>query len=167
MLIAEDLLLLLTDDDTGRLVVSGTVVDTALAGAQLVELSLARRVELDERKRLAVLDTASTGDEVLDRALELVQRKQGKKASAVMSGLAKGVRGELYDRLVATGFLRMEQGTVLGLFARRRWPTASADHEAATRRRLTSALVQGTAPEPRDASLVALLHALRATVTST
>ena len=53
-----------------------------------------------------------------------------------------------------------EQDRVLGLFPTTRWPTSSADHEAAVLRAVTSALVQGTTPEPRDA---ALLHALRST----
>ena len=36
MLIAEDLLLLLTDDETGKLAASTTLVDIALGGALLV-----------------------------------------------------------------------------------------------------------------------------------
>ena len=44
MHLAEDLLLLLTDDDTGKLTASGAEVDVALGGALLVELALAERV---------------------------------------------------------------------------------------------------------------------------
>jgi len=40
MLLAEDLLLLLTDDDTGKLAASSTEVDVALGGALLAELAL-------------------------------------------------------------------------------------------------------------------------------
>ena len=42
-LLAEDLLLLLTDDHTGKLVAPGTEVDVALAGALLMELTLSTR----------------------------------------------------------------------------------------------------------------------------
>ncbi|HYO38825.1 MAG TPA: GPP34 family phosphoprotein [Nocardioidaceae bacterium] len=163
MLLAEDLLLLLTDDSTGRLLVSGAEMDIALAGAQLVELSLAGRVDIDGSKRLVVLDGSPTGDAVLDRALEIVARREGKKPSAVMGELGRGIRPTLYERLAASGVLRREEGTMLGVFPIRRWPTASADHEAAVRRALTAALVQGATPQPRDGALVALLHALRAT----
>lgn len=163
MLLAEDLLLLLTDDETGRLVVSGSEMDIALAGAQLVELTVAARIDIDDRKRLVVLDGSPTGDEVLDRALDVVQRREGKKPSAVINELGKGLRHELYERLTASGILRSEHGKVLGIFPTTSWPTSSADHEAAVRRALTTVLVQGLTPEPRDGSLIALVHALRAT----
>ncbi len=162
MLLAEDLLLLLTDDDTGRLV-AGSTVDLALGGAQLVELAMLRRVDIDERKRLVVLDASPTGDAVLDHALEVAQRHAGRKPASVVGELGKKVRERLYERLTAAGILRVEHGKVLGVFPTTRWPTVSADHEAAVRRGLTGDLVHGLTPEPRDAALVALLHALRVT----
>ncbi|MEP7091142.1 MAG: GPP34 family phosphoprotein, partial [Nocardioidaceae bacterium] len=130
---------------------------------EVVELSLIGRVDLDDRRRMVVRDPSPTGDELLDRALATVRRKAGKKPSAVINELGKKLRGELAERLAATGVLRAEKGKVLGIFPTTAWPTSSADHEAAVRRSLTSALVEGTTPEPRDGALVALLHALRAT----
>lgn len=162
MLLAEDLLLLLTDDSTGRLLVAGAEMDLALAGAQLVELSLSGRVDL-EAKRLVVRDGSSTGDAVLDSALAVVRRREGRKVSAVMGELGRRIRPALYQRLSDSGVLRCEEGRVLGVFPTRRWPTASADHEAALRRALTAALVRGEPLEERGRALVALLHALRAT----
>jgi hypothetical protein len=162
MLLAEDLLLLLTDDETGKLVVSGSEVDVALGGAQLLDLSLTGHVGVED-KRLVVLDSSGTGDELLDQALETVRGRAGKKPSSVVSPLGEKLRGRLYERLAASGVLRAEHGKVLGLFPTTKWPTSSADHEAAVRRALTSALVQGTTPEPREGALVALLHAVRST----
>jgi Golgi phosphoprotein 3 (GPP34) len=43
LLLAEDLLLLLTDDRTGKLVIASNQVDIALGGAMLVELALVER----------------------------------------------------------------------------------------------------------------------------
>jgi len=163
MLLAEDLLLLLTDDATGTLVVSGSEADVALGGAQLVELTLLGRVDIDERKRLVVRDSSPVDDELLAGALATVQEREGKKPSSVIERLSRKLRTRLYERLAASGVLRAEEGKVLGLFPTTRWPTSSADHEAAVRRAVTSALVQGTTPEPRDAALIALLHALRST----
>jgi hypothetical protein len=163
VLLAEDLLLLLTDDETGKAVVSGSELDIALGGAQLVELSLAGRVDIDDRKRLVVVDASPTGDALLDRAVDVVQRREGKKPSAVVGELGKKLRPALQERLVAAGILREEKGKILGLFPTTRWPAASADHETAVRRALDVVLVHGRPPEPRDASLIALLHALKAT----
>ena len=163
MLLAEDLLLLLTDDVSGRLVVSGSYVDVALGGAQLVDLSLTGRVDIDDRKRLVVLDGSPLGETLLDDALVVVQRHAGKKPSAVIAPLGKRLRPALYERLERTGILRCEHGKVLGLFPTTSWPTAAAEHEAVVRRVLVGLLVHGLTPEPRPAALVALLHALRCT----
>ena len=163
MLLAEDLLLLLTDDRTGRLVVNKAHVDVALGGAQLIELSLAHRVDLDDRKRLVILDASPTGDPLLDSALAILQHRAGKKPSAALGPLGKGLRPRLYDRLTAAGILRVDHGKVLGLFPTTSWPTASGGRESVVRRDLVGQLVQGLTPEPRTAALVALLHALRVT----
>ena len=46
MLLAEDLLLLVTDDASGRLSAPGTQVDIVLGGANLAELTLLSKVGL-------------------------------------------------------------------------------------------------------------------------
>jgi Golgi phosphoprotein 3 (GPP34) len=110
-----------------------------------------------------VRDGSPTGDELLDHALGVVSGKQGKKPPVVLGPLGKNLRERLYARLTECGILRAQHDKVLGLFPRHRWPTASADHEATVRRALVAGLVTGTTPDPRDAALVALLHALRLT----
>ena len=96
MLIAEDLLLLLTADDTGKLAADSTNTDMALGGALLAELALTERVDIagpDERVRegrLVVRDASPTGDSVLDEALATVlptpacceRRRAGSSASS-------------------------------------------------------------------------------------
>ena len=167
MLIAEDLLLLLTDDDTGKLVASGTMVDIALGGALLVELALLHRVEVEEsgdgnrHGRLVVSDGSRIGDDVLDEALATVTRKEGKKAQSVVTALTKGTRARLYGRLVAAGVLRAENGRVLGIIPARRWPSQEVGHEAGVHAELVAALRRGTATDERTGALIALLSALR------
>ena len=168
MLIAEDLLLLLTDDDTGKLAGSGTQVDLALGGALLVELALLKRVDVagpDEpvgEGRLVVRDAGRTGDGLLDEALATVSGKAGKAPQSVVAALGKGTRGRLYERLAEGGLLRADEGRVLGIFRSPRWPTKDAGHEAAVRVALVTALRQGMATDSRIGALVALLHALNA-----
>jgi hypothetical protein len=161
MLLAEDLLLLLTDDATGKLVVPSAQADVALGGANLVELTLMGRVGVDDRKRIVVPDPSPTGNQVLDAALEIVSDRQGKKPKSVVGPLGKHLRAALYDRLVAEGILRAEESKVLGVIPVHRWPAEQAEHEASVRTQVTQVLVQGTTPEPRTAALIALLHALK------
>jgi hypothetical protein len=166
LLLAEDLLLLLTDDDTGKLTASSTEVDVALGGALLVELALMDRVDVagaDERVRegrLVVRDANPTGDGLLDEALAIVEHKERKKPKSVVARLGKGVRLRLYDRLVQGGVLRAEGDRVLGIFPTHRWPAADAAHEVSVRTGLATGLRDGATTDERIGALVALLHAL-------
>lgn len=168
MLLAEDLLLLLTDDDTGRLAASGTAVDVALGGALLVELALADRVDVagaDERVRegrLVVRDPSPTGDVLLDEALAVVERREGKRPQGVVARLGRRVRARLYERLVQGGALRADDDRVLGILPRHRWPAQDPAHESAVRAGLATALRAGATTDPRTGALVSLLLALRA-----
>ena len=167
MLIAEDLLLLVTDDASGRLSAQEAQVDAGLGGATMVELTLMRKVDLsgetDEGKpgRIVVLDASPPGDDVLDAALEILSAHQGKKPAAVIKPLSKNLRRTLYERLAASGVVRAEQGRALGIFPVHRWPAQDASHETEVRRLVTQALTQQTAPDTRTATLIALLHTLK------
>jgi hypothetical protein len=94
MLLAENLLLLVTDDASGRLRVPREQLDLALGGANLVELTLMGSVDLSaeggagKAGRLVVRDSSPAGDEVLDAALRIVLAIAAavKAAAAASSG---------------------------------------------------------------------------------
>ena len=167
MLLAEDLLLLVTDDTSGRLSAPVAQVDAGLGGANLVELTLLNKVDLsgerDQGKpgRIIVRDPSAMGDEVLDAALGILITRQGSKPSAVIRPLSKSLRQRLYQRLAGSGMIRPERGRTLGIFPARTWPAHDARHEEQVRQLVTQALVQQTAPDARTAALIALVHALR------
>ena len=87
MPLAEDLLLLLTDDRSGRLSVTAAQVDIAVGGANLVELTLAGKIDLtgegDQGRpgRMVVRDAAPPGDPVLDTALQTLVALSGIEAA--------------------------------------------------------------------------------------
>ena len=167
MLLAEDLLLLVTDDASGRLSAPGAQVDAGLGGANLVELTLLGKVDVSgeqdqgRRGRVVVRDPSPPGDDVLDAALRILVERQGSKPSAVIRPLGKNLRPALYQRLAAGGVLRAGQARALGIFPTRTWPTQDPSHEAEVRQLVTQALVQTAAPDERTAALIALLHALK------
>jgi len=166
MLLAEDLLLLVTDDASGRLSAPAERVDAGLGGANLVELTLRNKVDLTgeqdpgRRGRIIVRDRSPAGDAVLDAALEILVARQGKKPSTLIKPLSKNLRRTLYQRLADRGVVRAERGRVLGVFPVRRWPAEDASEEAEVRRLMTQALVQQEAPDTRTAALIALAHAV-------
>src|SRR5215470_9247560 len=77
MLLAEDLLLLVTDDASGKLSVPGAQADAGLGGANLIELTLRNKVDVSGEQdpgregRIIVRDPSPAGDEVLDAALQI------------------------------------------------------------------------------------------------
>lgn len=167
MLLAEDLLLLVTDDTSGRLSAPAAQVDAALGGANLVELTLLNKVDLsgegDQGKpgRIIVRDPSPVGDEVLDAATGILVMRQGSKPSTVIRPLSKNLRHGLYQRLAASGMIRAGRGRTLGIFPARTWPALDARHEEQVRQLVTQALVQQTAPDARTAALIAMLHVLK------
>lgn len=168
MLIAEDLLLLLTDDRTGSLVVASNQVDVALGGALLIELALAHRVDIAgedgavRRGRLFVTGEGPTSDVLLDEALAVLVEKQGKKPRDVVPRLGKGLRARLRGRLAEQGLLHEESGKILGVFPTHRWPSSDAAHEDSVRALLMQALRSGGTDDVRIAALASLLHSLKA-----
>jgi len=167
MLLAEDLLLLLTDGASGRLAAPAAQVDATLGGANLLELALMNKVDLAGEQdpgrpgRIIVRDPSPAGDKVLDAALRIVTAHRGKKPSTVIRPLGKNLRRTLYERLALSGVIRCEQARILGVFPALRWPAQDASHAAQVRRLVTQALLQQTAPQAQTAALIALLHALR------
>ncbi|MFW6776139.1 GOLPH3/VPS74 family protein [Nocardioides sp. CPCC 205120] len=163
-LIAEDLLLLLLDDEDGTLL-QQSFLDQALAGAVLAELAAERLVELGEERRWGAkphvlpVRGARTDDLVLATALERVAEKP-RDAQGLLHPLGKGLRDTLLERLAERGLLRREEGRVLGLFRRTTWPAVDSAHEEQVRDELEATLVHGRPAAPRAAALIGLLHAI-------
>jgi Golgi phosphoprotein 3 (GPP34) len=164
--LAEDLLLLLTDDASGKPLLDSTKLDLALAGAVLVELTEAGRIGVAEpggtvrAGRVVVLDPTPTGDPLLDLPLQRIADRRPAKPQDLLSGIAKGLRRQLLARLAERGILRAEEGRILGIFPVRSWPAADSAQEDEVRRGLSEVLVNGRTPSPAEAALVSLLSAV-------
>lgn len=165
LLLAEDLLLLLLDDERGK-VEHSAPLQTALGGAVLAELAMAGAVEIGERTGLwRTAKVHPTGDAdpadldpVLAAALGTVAEKE-RPAADLVDKLGKGLRDRLGERLAGRGVLRREEDRVLGIFPRTRWPANDQAHEEMVRRDLADALRGELTPTDRTRALVALLSA--------
>jgi hypothetical protein len=162
-LIAEDLLLLLLDDESGKVTASDRA-QVALGGAVLAELAILGAATVDERtSRFFSPKVRVTGpapdDRVLADALDVVGQKE-RTAQDLVTRLGKGLVQTLGDRMADRGIVERRRSRLLGVLPRTRWPAADSTHEAAVRQSLTSVLVQGTTPDARTGALVALLSAI-------
>jgi len=163
-LIAEDMLLLLLDDEKGT-IVGTSHLQIVLGGAMLIELATTGTVIVEEKKgmwksaKVRVQPGSLPDDVLLRRAADAVAEKE-RSGQDLVTRLGKGVQDELLGRLEQRGVLERKEDKVLGLFPRRRWPTVDSTHEDAVRRQLTAALVQGVQPDQHTACLIALLAAI-------
>lgn len=162
-LIAEDLLLLLLDDEKGT-TSSWVSVQTVLGGAVLAELGLRGLVTVEEepsawRSAKVRATGAAADDRVLDGALATVAEKP-RAASDLVDRIGKGLQDTLAERLVERGVLEREDSKVLGIFSRTRWPAADIVRETEVRRTLAAVLLEGQEPDERTRALVALLRAV-------
>lgn len=161
--LAAEIVLLSLDEETGRPVGRlGMAPDLALAGALLMDLSLARRIDTD-RDRLWVMDDAPTWDPVLDMALGALASPgaptDARAAIVLLAREAPALRELLMQRLVAAGLLEQHARNVLWLFQPRRQP-GEEGREAASqaRARIRAAVLVEEIPEPRDALLLGLVR---------
>ncbi len=161
----EELLLLALHDEKGSF--HGSMHAYALAGAVVTELLLEGRLRVAQGKRkrryLELVDPSPTGDPVLDHALaRIATHPRREQISRWVSRLATERRPSLAHRvaedLVQAGILVREEGRILGIFRRVRFPTARHDPEAALVARLTAALQSEADPDPRTAVVLALGH---------
>lgn len=162
MTLADELVLLAYDDE-GSAKLGQPSLGYGLAGALLVELALAGRVDVVDKK-VTVLDPTPVGVPVVDEALARIAADKPRKAKAWVDKLSKGLAEKVLDGLVAAGVLRREEGRVLWVFPRTRYPSPGGVEPSAetdARRRLVEA-VRGDGPvEPRTAALCTLVKAVQ------
>ncbi|SCE86980.1 GOLPH3/VPS74 family protein [Micromonospora mirobrigensis] len=162
-LILPDELVLLAYDDEGTNRLGRPHLDHGLAGAVLLELALAGRVEVADG-RLVTVDPTPVGHPVLDAALAEVARDgKRRKPKDWITRLAKGLPDRVLTGLVAAGVLRRESDKVLLVFPRTRYPSPTGAEPAAetdARRRMGDALLADGPVDARTAALLGLVKAV-------
>lgn len=152
----EEIALLSLHDEKGNF--QGSMNAYALAGAVVTELVLLERLHITKGKRkqtfLEVSDASPIGDELLDGVVaRIAGARRRARASSWVGRLASQnkptLRQGAADALVERGLLVREEGRVLGIFRRVRYPMADGGPEAALIERLRTAL-DDHAPVPED-----------------
>ena len=157
----EEIVLLTLDDETGRPIGrQGVAASIALAGAVLMELALAGRVDTD-RHRLEVLDDSPTGDAVLDAGLPLLRDAPDSRGALMLLAREEtGLRPLVLAALVARGLLKQVDGRVLLVFPERRYLKPEDRLEPReVRARLLRSIETDDIPDPREALLLGLARA--------
>jgi len=161
----EELLLLVLDDDSGALLpVPQRTLDSALAGAALMELALQDRIDSD-LENLWVTDSSPTGEPWLDSLLAEVSSVEGPVRSEQwihrISTESGSLQEEVLQRLVDRRILKREERRILWMFESRRYPKIDGVEEREVKLRIMGVLFSEEIPDPRDVALISLVDACR------
>ena len=159
----EVMVLLLHDEDGAFMPVPGASLSFALAGAVLMDLSFARRIDtLPER--LVVHDATPTGEPVLDHTLTSLaehapERDTRTWVKVLSEGDAARIREQSLQSLVARGMLALRERSFLYVFRPLSRPKAVSKSEREVKLRIGNVLFSDAIPNPRDVALVCLADA--------
>jgi hypothetical protein len=158
--LAEELLLLAYDDQTGKATGSRIGLDLGMSAAVLIDLALAGRIAYVDGY-LTVIDPSPIGDPIADSILAKAAVDEPHTPAQWLQRLRHRLRTRVLEDLVARGVVRDIDETQLEYIHVHRYPVADPAYEAEIRRRLAEALTTDAIPDERTAALATLLTATR------
>lgn len=158
--LAEELLLLAYDDQTGKATGSRIGLDLGMAAAVLVDLALAGRIAYVDGY-LTVNDPTPTGEPIADTVLARAAEDEPHTPAQWVQRLRHRLRTRVLEDLVARGVIHDVDETQMGVIHVHRYPTTDRAYETEIRSRLATALTSEEIPDERTAALATLLTATR------
>jgi hypothetical protein len=158
--LADELLLLAYDDETGRCAVPLIALDLGMAAAVLLDLVLHGRVEVANRAIVPV-NPSPTGHETNDEVLHRICAEQPQPAAFWLQRLRHNLRQHVLASLVAQGVVRDQDVTAWDVLRVHRFPMVDPTAEQEVRGRLAVALAGDSVADERTAALAALVAAVR------
>lgn len=160
---AEELILLLNDEDGAPLPVQEDALACALVGALLMDLAFAYRIDTD-LQALVVTDQTPTGNPALDRILaKIAARPEAADTRTWIRELsvdeAAAIQEDLLSGLVERGILARRVDRFFWTLRTPRHPVVNGQAAQGIHRRIREVLHSDNIPDPRDIALIALLDA--------
>lgn len=160
---AEELILLLNDEDGAPLPVQEDALACALVGALLMDLAFAYRIDTD-LQALVVTDQTPTGNPALDRILaKIAARPEAADTRTWIRELsvdeAAAIQEDLLSGLVERGILARRVDRFFWTLRTPRHPVVDGQAAQGIHRRIREVLHSDDIPDPRDIALIALLDA--------
>jgi Golgi phosphoprotein 3 GPP34 len=163
--IAEDLLLLLLDNASAQPALERHRREHVLAAAVLLDLAYACRIrpamseDAVEPGRLIALSAPGATDPIVEPALQLLQRRPLRPATAVKK-LSRHTERDLFHHLEQTGEIRRIRLQSNRFAHADAWPLTNRARVGRARSALLAALFDRRPPNPSTAAIVTLLHAV-------
>jgi hypothetical protein len=159
--LAEDIILLLLDDDSGKLAsIDLMTLNYAMAGAVLMDLALRNKIDTD-LERLIVADSTPTGLQMLDRYLDKISSENGENNTRYwlteLSNYGEQIVDSALGMLVEKKILKTEEKKILWVIGTRVYPMVDDKEEKEVKRRIVDLLMSDEIPTPQDVVLVSLI----------
>ena len=162
---AEEILLLLKDEDSGEIAPNYPphLLDIVLAGAVLMDLALEDRIDTD-LEQLILVDDTPVGDDLIDPTLaDIAKGPSNRDAGFWLTHTARRgdeIRDKALARLVERGILETEADGLF-FFSRnvsrsRRYPTRDGTTVEEVRLRIMRVLFSDDIPDPHDIVIICL-----------
>ena len=159
MRFAEEILLLLRDEDGTLSRAPEWLVRCALGGAVLMDLALENRIDTDA-DRLFLVNATPVGDRLLDPMLaEIVQSDDTHDALYWVDHAtrhADEIREVALERLVRNRVLKLQDDRFLWIFGTRRYSLVDPEVERELKQRIGTVLSTDVIPDPRDIVIITL-----------
>ena len=160
---AEEILLLLLDDETEDLIpLPRGVLNVTLSGAVLMDLAIRMRIDTD-LETLTVVDPTPVGEELLDFVLEEVVAADAGHSTDYwverVSQFGEAIKEKAFARLVERGILKIIDDKILWVLEIRRYPVIDDREEREVKRRILDVILSDDIPDPRDIVLICLADA--------
>jgi hypothetical protein len=161
--LAEELLLLGLDDQTGEVILSvSTALPFGLAGALLLDLFNSNRIEIRDDK-VFVIDSTPTGNNLLDEALNLLSKSdKPEKVSYWIKHLNSSIDDmfeKIINELVSKGILKRQEKKILWIIPVERFPTNDPIPEVLSRIGIRRIVLENEEPDNRTVALLSLIKA--------
>lgn len=159
--IAEALILLGTDDDKGTAVTSASSsLNYALVGSILSELTMMKRLELQDDKVVVIDDTLTDVSYFNTVLIEIKDDHKGRTVEHWInhfSGNTKAINDPIYLSLVDKGILKEEEKTYFFVFNTNVYPTIDERPEQEIRKHVNDVVFNDTRTDERIAMLLSLI----------
>ncbi len=159
--LAEDILLLLLDDESGELAnIDLMTLNYAMAGAVLMDLGLRNRIDNDLEK-LIVADSTPTGIAMLDKYLQKINSENNDNNTRYwlteLSNYGEEIMDSAIEMLIDKKILKMEEKKFLWVIGTRVYPMIDDKEEKEVKKRIIDLLMSDDIPSPKDVVLVSLM----------
>ena len=156
----DQLTLLALDDKKGIFLADSTYYSYAVAGALIMELTFAERIDLSGKK-VVVKDSTNTDDPVIDTYFSLLI--ESKKERSIngwiekISNKADKIKRDTIEKLVDRRILEKKKDKILWIFSYNKYPTQNPREENHLKARLYDIVINSHRPDQKEIMLLNLI----------